>query len=320
MQPTYWRLRLLSLGAALALLTLGPCHAQDAAAPAQAAARETVQDAPPAAPQAAALSIAPDVQPLRPFGHVIGDVITQRVALDHEGRPLDPEAFPELERVGNWFQRRDVRIERDAAGRRWLVIDYQIINVPDELRALDLPALDLPTKTPGVRLETGVLPVTVAPLTPTIVLARAGLEEMRPDAEAPRIDTASLERRLHFALYAAAALAAAWLALYVLRQLRARNSLPFTRATRDMRHLDPGSTAIWQRLHRALDETAGHVVRGHNLASLLARAPWLAPLQSELERFFEASQKRFFADHPVDGQEPAALCARVARLERQALA
>ena len=138
MQPNYWRLRLLSLGAALALLTLGPCQAQDAAAPAPAAAQGTPPDASPAAPRAAALSIAPDVQPLRPFGHVIGDVITQRIALDHEGRELDPDALPELERVGNWFQRRAVRIERETAGRRWLVIDYQIINVPDELRALDL--------------------------------------------------------------------------------------------------------------------------------------------------------------------------------------
>jgi mxaA protein len=312
MQPTYWRLRLLSISAALALLWLGPCQAQ------QAPAAEPAIESAPA--QASALSIAPEVQPLRPFGHVIGDVITQRIALEHEGRALEPAALPALERVGNWFQRRDARIERDAAGRRWLVIEYQVINVPDELRALDLPALDLATTTPGLRLETTVLPVTVAPLTPAVVLARAGLEDMRPDAGAPRIDTAPLERRLHLALYAAAALASIWLVLYALRQMRARNRLPFTRAARDMRRLDTGSTAIWQRLHRALDETAGQVVRGHNLTALLASAPWLAPLQSELELFFDASQARFFADHPVDGQEPAALCARMAKLERQALA
>jgi hypothetical protein len=148
MQPTYWRLRLLSLGG-----STGPADARPLPCAGRRCAGSGQRPGRPCRtlrrqfPRPRALSIAPDVQPLRPFGHVIGDVITQRVALDHEGRQLDPEALPELERVGNWFQRRDVRIERDAGGRRWLVIDYQIINVPDELRALDLPALDLPTKT-----------------------------------------------------------------------------------------------------------------------------------------------------------------------------
>ena len=298
MRPTYWRLRLISIGAALALLYISPGQAQP------------VPD----------IAVAPDVQPLRPFGHVIGDVITQRIALEHAARVLEPAALPELERVGNWFQRRDVHIERDPAGKRWLVVEYQVINVPDELRALDLPALDLATTTPGVRIETGAMPVTVAPLTPAVVLARAGLEDMRPDAEAPRIDTAPLERRLHIALFLAGAFALAWLALFGLRQWRARNRLPFTRASRDMRRLDKASTAVWQRLHRALDETAGQVVRGHDLPALLLSAPWLRPLEAEIRQFFDDSQQRFFAAHPVSGSEPVALCTRMARQERRALA
>jgi mxaA protein len=296
---------------ALAVLCAGPCGAQQpdtttATGPAPAAAPVTV--------------LSPDVEAPRPFGHVLGDVVTQRVALDHDGRPLNLPGLPPLERTGNWFERRNARIEHDATGRRWLVLDYQIINVPEELRAIDLPALDLPTTVDGQRLQTASLPLTVAPLTPTVVLARAGLEEMRPDADAPHIDTAALERRLHLALAAAATLAAGWIALLSLRRWRAGRRLPFSRAQREMRRLDAGSSAAWRRLHRALDETAGQVVRGHSLATLLLRAPWLVPIEGELRLFFEASQARFFAEHPGDDADPAALCARAARLERKALA
>lgn len=309
----HWRARLIGAGIALAALCPVLCGAQQS----DVAAEPSPAVAPATAPVTV---LSPDVEAPRPFGHVLGDVVTQRVALDHDGRPLDLPGLPPLERTGNWFERRDARIEHDAAGRRWLVLDYQIINVPEELRAIDLPALDLPTTVDGQRLQTNSLPLTVAPLTPTVVLARAGLEEMRPDADAPHIDTAAQERRLHLALGSAAALAAGWIALLTLRRWRAGRRLPFSRAQREMRQLEAGSSAAWRRLHRALDETAGQVVRGHSLAALLLRAPWLVPMEAELRHFFDASQARFFAEHSGDDADPAALCARAARLERKALA
>lgn len=348
--PSFWRLRLLSACAALALLCCSASQAQETTSPAPAAGADAAAAAstppqptgpviPPADPAAASAApaatpaepaadvaapaisaINPEVGPLRPFGYVIGDVVTQRVALEYDGKPLELGALPPLERTSNWFERRDARVERDAAGRRWLVLDYQIINVPEELRAIELPALDMETALPGRRLQTTPIPLTVAPLTPNVVLARAGLEEMRPDDPAPHIDTAPYERGLHAALYAGALLVALWAALAVLRRFNARRRLPFSRAERDIARLDAGSSEAWRRLHRALDDTAGQVVRDHNLPLLLARAPWLAPLEADLRRFFEASQTRFFADRAVDGVEPRTLCAQAAKLERSALA
>lgn len=352
--PSFWRLRLLSACAALALICCGATQAQDTTPPAPAAGTDAAAapDTPPqptgyvippppdaaaapaepaaapaepaadvATPPAPAISaVNPEVDPLRPFGYVIGDIVTQRVVLEYDGKPLELGALPPLERTGNWFERRDARIERDAAGRRWLVLDYQIINVPEELRAIELPALDIETAVSGRRLQTTPMPLTVAPLTPNVVLARAGLEEMRPDDPAPHIDTAPYERGLHAALYAGALLVALWAALALLRQFNARRRLPFSRAQRDIARLDAGSIEVWRRLHRALDDTAGQVVRDHNLPLLLARAPWLAPLEADLRRFFEASQTRFFADRAVDGVEPRTLCAQAAKLERSALA
>lgn len=351
--PSFWRLRLLSACAALALTCCGVAQAQDTQAaptagtdaaaepgtppkptgyvippppdPAAAAAEAAAAPAEPATevatPPAPAISaVNPEVESLRPFGYLIGDIVTQRVALEYDGKPLELARLPPLERTGNWFERRDARIERDAAGHRWLVMDYQIINVPEELRAIELPALDIETAVSGRRLQTSPMPLTVAPITPNVVLARAGLEEMRPDDPAPHIDTAPYERGLHAALYAGALLVALWAALALLRQFNARRRLPFSRAQRDIARLDAGSIEVWRRLHRALDDTAGQVVRDHNLPLLLARAPWLKPMEADLRRFFEASQTRFFADRAVDGVEPRTLCAQAAKLERSALA
>ena len=299
-----------------------PAGSTDEAAPAEAPAAPApaAQDAPvaPAAPVLAAIT--PEVEAPRPFGYVIGDMVVQRIALDHDGARIEPAKLPPLERADNWFERRDARIEQDAAGRRWLVIDYQIINVPDELRALELPALDLELTDGKRRLQTTPLPITVAPLTPEVVLARAGLEAMRPDLPAPHIDPAPFERGLHAALSAGAALVGLWLLMALLRQVAARRRLPFSRAQRELGRLDSGSPDSWRRLHRALDDTAGQVVRDGNLDVLLARAPWLTPLEADLRSFFEASQARFFADRPAGDVDPRTLCARAAKLERRALA
>lgn len=295
--------------------------AADATSPPEAdAAVDAGAAAPAEAPAAVVSVITPDVETPRPFGYVLGDKVVQRVALDHEGQRLTLQDMPPVERAGNWFDRQDVRVETDAAGRHWLRIEYQIINVPEELRAIELPALDLATTGANQRLQTTPVPLTVAPLTPEVVLARAGLDEIRPDLPAPHIDTAPYERGLHAALAAGAALVGLWLLLALMRQINARRNLPFSRAQRDIGRLPADSVERWRRLHRALDDTAGQVVRAHDLPVLIARAPWLAPLDTDLRRFFTASQARFFADRTDADIDPQALCAQAARLERRALA
>lgn len=275
---------------------------------------------PDAAARASVRAITPEVEAPRPFGYVIGDKVVQRIALEHEGRRLTLREMPALERASNWLDRQDAQLETDAAGRQWLRVEYQIINVPEELRAIELPVLDLATDGDNERLQTAPTPLTVAPLTPEVVLARAGLEEIRPDLPAPHIDTAPYLRGLQTALTVGAVLLGLWLSLAVARGVQARRALPFSRAQREIGRLPADSPERWRRLHRALDDTAAQVVRAQDLQVLIARAPWLAPLESDLQRFFDASQARFFADRTDAQTDPHALCARAARLERRALA
>jgi mxaA protein len=61
------------------------------------------------------------IQP-RPFGYVIGDLLTQRVLLENSGASFEPARLPKAERIDVWLERRGAHIESGADGRRWLIV------------------------------------------------------------------------------------------------------------------------------------------------------------------------------------------------------
>lgn len=278
----------------------------------------------------AGAAIEAETMPLRPFGYTIGDVVQQRLKLKPApGQALIEESLPKEGRAGAWLQRRQVAAARVAGG--WQIdLTYQFINAPPELRTVALPQLRLELRE-GERVieETlGESPLTLAPLTPAVVLARAGLEEMRPDTPPPQIDVTPRLRRL--ALYAALAgsLALLWASWHFGFGLRGRRARPFADAERELRRAlarDSTPSAVpdaMRRLHRAFDATAGTTVFGRTLDEFFAAAPALAPAREAVAQFFAASRDQFFAQA---GQQPAfdatrllALAARLKALEREA--
>lgn len=266
-------------------------------------------DTPASAPQPAAGSApAPGtavVRQPRDFGHVIGDVLTQRVLLQDGGRALRPLALPPADRVGPWLERRAPRVETDAEGRRWLAIDYQFVNAPRALATTPLPALAIRTAlaetarpsgadvaADGPTLAVPSWPVRVGPLTP----AAASLDPaaLRPDAPVQLPSTTALRQRLGGSAASLAAILAAWLGWWAWRERREAVRLPFARAERELRRLDPASAEAWQSLHRAVNASAGRVVPAAGLARWLEERPELRPLQPQLEDFFRRSSRRFF--------------------------
>ena len=129
-------------------------------------------------------SVAPAivVQP-RPFGYVVGDLVTQRVLLTTPNADFQPAALPAAQRLNIWFERRAPRIESAADGRRWLVVDYQVINAPQTLTTVGLPAWELEAKAGGARLKIPAAPINVGPLIPSSSAAAAS--DLRPDREVP---------------------------------------------------------------------------------------------------------------------------------------
>jgi len=234
------------------------------------------------------------VEQPRAFGHVIGDVLTQRILLAQDGNV----AMPSTGRVGIWFERRNPRIEHDAQGRSWLSIDYQITNAPQTLTTIMLPSLSLMVPG-GSALHVPEWPVSVSPLTPQTAFSTGDLQALLPDRQARAPATAPLRKQMTWAMGLLALTLLAWIGWWRWRNRRDAERLPFARAWNEMqREKTSGKDASaygWLCLHRALNETAGQVVHGGTLAPLLTKAPYLQPLQSQLERFYQHSSERFFA-------------------------
>jgi mxaA protein len=248
------------------------------------------------------------VQQPRSFGYVVGDIATQRVYL--EGRTPDP--LPAAGPLGNWVERRPARIERDARGRRWLVIDYQIINSPQGIKLISLPAWKLEG------LEIPEWPISVAPLTPEEPFAQRGLGGLRPDRAAPTIDLVPIHRSMMIWSACALALILWWAAWWGWRNWRATSRQPFAKALREIRSVDEQSPQAWLALHRAFDATAGRVVQPETLPALFERVPRFEPQRSAIEEFFRQSSARFFDANGSAPRVPVrALCAELRRIEKR---
>lgn len=236
----------------------------------------------------------------RAFGYLLGDVLTQRVLLpDGDSGAVSP---PSIGRATAWLERRRVRIDDDAQGRTWMAIDYQVVNVAPTLTRIALPALTLTSST-GATLHVAQWPISVGPMTPADAFKTGDLQPLRPDRLAPPMAVEPLRRQMRLALGLLGLTLLAWAAWWRWRSWRESAQLPFARAWRQIRK--PGgpngaaASDAWVCLHRAVNETAGHVVHAGSLSGLFDRAPYLQPLRVQLEQFYCQSTARFFT--PVQG-------------------
>lgn len=252
------------------------------------------------------------VEQPRSFGYVIGDIATQRVLLEKQGHAFRPETLPAAGPLSNWVERRAVRIERDARGHAWLAVDYQIMNSPQTLALITLPAW---------KLADVVVPewqISVAPLTPEQPFAQRGLGGLRPDRAAPSIDVTPMHRWMMIWLSCAIALILGWAGWWSWRNWQAASRQPIAKALREIRNVDEQSPQAWLALHRAFDATAGRVLQLETLPLLFARAPRFEPQRSAIEEFFAQSSARFFdvgaTTTPISVRT---LCAQLRRIEKR---
>jgi len=247
------------------------------------------------------------VEQPRPFGYVVGDLVTQRVLLTSE-----PSELPPVQRVNIWFERRASRIEAAPDGQRWLVVDYQLINAPQTLTTVYLPAWELDGKA-GTQLQVPAAPISVAPL-----ISDAPASDVRADREVSLIDTGPSRTSVFIWSIALVVTLAAWLAWWQWRNWRDSHNRPFARALHQLRHIDETAPEAWQALHRAFDQTAGRVLQTETLPTLFERAPHLQPQRADIERFFAQSNERFFgAGSQSNPLSVRTLCRELRRIERR---
>lgn len=253
-----------------------------------------------------------DVQSPRWYGHFIGDMLQQRIALrGADGRPLVPESLPEAGRVDAWLERRAARI--DPGG--WLVIDYQLVNSPQQARRVSLPSLRLTGRGSGEAIDVPAWPLSIAPLAADDLAAPAPLQPARP---APQRDVTAALLGVQRSALALGATLLLWAALVAGWRWRDATHRPFARATRELRRLPAEAPEAWRALHRAFDHCAGRSLHRGQLGPLFDAAPWLGPLRPQIDRFYGDSATLFYGGvPPSDPALPHTLLRQLHRLERR---
>ena len=251
------------------------------------------------------LLTATTVEP-RAFGYQVGDVVSGTVLVHvPNGLALDAASLPKPGARGKALELRSVvRSSAAEPGGRTLTLtlDYQVFLSPAQTRTLETPTLSLrflgQPREQVVRIEPW--PVTVAPLAPVDVSARRGLGELQPDAAPPLIPTTPARWRL-LAEGLVALLLLGYLAqVYLGAPWWARSQRPFNRAWRELRALPTGgaqaaSRAAIQRLHAALNASAGEVVFEAGIDRFVRTQPRFGHLRDDLVAFLRLSSREFFA-------------------------
>jgi mxaA protein len=267
---------------------------------------------------ACAASLQATVEQPRSFGHVIGDLVTQRVLLNAGGKEFVPAELPTTGRLGVWFERRAVRVDTDARGRRWLAVTYQLMNSPQALRVVTLPAWKLKSRGSGDELSVPEWPMSLGPLTPEEPFSRAGLGGLRPDRTASPIPLAPIQRGFGIGVAGFILCLGAWGAWWVWRGWRSSARQPFAVACREIEKVQGAAPEAWHALHRAFDRTAGRAVHGESIDLLFQRAPQLLPMRASIEQFYRQSGARFFGgETPESLLSVPALCRDLRRIEKR---
>lgn len=242
----------------------------------------------------------------RAFGYQVGDIVSRGITVHvPDGLVLDDSSLPQAGARGRAIELRSVtRGDTSAAGgrRHELTLDYQLMLSPPQPRTFELPTLTLRfqglPRAQELRVE--AWPVTVSPLVPVEVSPRRGLGELQPDTPPPRIDTSATHDRL-VAYAVASLLLLAYLGyVYIGLPWWSRAHRPFTLAWRSLRDLPTGSAELrwqeaFQRLHEALNRTAGEVVFAHDIDRFIGANARFEPVRGDLARFFQLSRRAFFA-------------------------
>ncbi|HEX3140178.1 MAG TPA: hypothetical protein VHQ87_08995 [Rhizobacter sp.] len=242
----------------------------------------------------------------RAFGYQVGDLVERSLTLHvPAGLVLDEASVPRPGARGKAIELKELvrRSEAEAGGTRHeLKLVYQVFLSPPEVRTLEIApfVLHFSGRPRDQDLRVDAWPVTVSPLMPVDASPRHGLGELRPDQPPPLIDIRPGLLRL-WAYGLLILLLLGYLAqVYVGLPWWARHQRPFAQAWRSLRGMPAGASAsdwraAFQRVHEALNQTAGEVLFAHSVERFVAAQPRYAGLREELIEFFQRSRSEFFA-------------------------
>jgi mxaA protein len=250
----------------------------------------------------------------RPFGYIVGDTFEQTLELSAKNTQiLDEKSLPKPGRMNAWLELRDITVtETASAGRNnyRAKLRYQIPNAPTEIRVIELPSHRFSFSEANqkpVEVRSTEWPMTIGPITPAEVLARDGLEALRPDVAPQLIDTTPIQQRMLLSALALGALLIYWVYRHFGIPFLASQQRPFTRTYRELNRLNKENDleifpkAI-EKLHRALNETAGKSLFTENIEQFLGHRSIPDGLADKTREFFQISRVEFFGGGAADSQ------------------
>lgn len=278
------------------------------------------------------------VEEPRAFGYFLGDVIRREVILTAApGTQLDTATLPQPGPVNYWLDLKSVDLaqsERAGTAEFRIALAYQTFYSALDPRRLTIPGFTLKLTHDGGSEEAEVpeFAFVASPLRELFPGKEGESTEvvMRPDVPAPLVATGR-ERTALLAAAVAGTIALVLLALhYAWGPFQRRAGRPFTEAARFLRtHTtqlsgEGGYRAALLKLHRAFDLAAGRRLLPDDLEAFLQQHPEFAPLESDIERWFDCSRQAFYGGDQARARAEMPLAAianlgsRLAAAERSA--
>jgi len=258
------------------------------------------------------------VNPTRAYGYTLGDVLQQSIRLQGNNALHTIQQLPIEQREGRWITRNVVELSTDG---QWLNMQYQIINAPESVRTIALPALSLQIDETR-SIDIPAWPFSIAPLIPATASGEHSLPAMQPDWQVSAPQSASIINRMKLLAAALCLVLLAWLTWWLWRGWQEARSLPFAQAWHKRKQYksdkNEESSENWLALHRAFDQVAGRSVSADTLDSLVNSVDWLKPFHTDIQAFYRQSSVRFFApDREHDAFSLSELTKRLYLAERR---
>jgi mxaA protein len=251
----------------------------------------------------------------RPFGYVVGDTVSRDFVITVKSEyVLDEKTLPKPGRLNAWLELKSVDLgeTRILNARQYQMrLTYQLPNSPTEIRVVELPIhkFKFLDHEKSIDAATSEWPITLAPITPDEVLARDGLEAMRPDIRPSGLDTKPIRWRLTAYGSLLASILLYWAYRFFGVPYISKTRRPFTRAYRELnrgKHQELAFSHAVERIHKALNETAGRSLFVENVDGFLAAQHAEENLANMTRQFFQVSRNEFFGSGNADSHRSLA--------------
>lgn len=234
----------------------------------------------------------------RSWGLLIGDEITATVELPVDVSELDSHNLPQHDkRYGHWLFLHDSGLSGNL-----MKLHFQVVNVPAENRQVATPEIQLRTND-GEFIYVPSVPMQIGSFLES--QDSEGNLVPRGDIHLKSQSDDYLQLRLWLTLAVLLIATFIWLVWHF--GLRPRQRLPFAEAMFELNKMRllgrKDADKASRSLHHAFNRSAGRVVINSHLEKLWDDCPWLAPLQDDIESFYQHSAAHFFSP---DGAEQKA--------------